>query len=133
MADLWMPGKRVYIAGSYSAETEDQREKNVRRACAYARDVMTLGYVPFVPHTSHYIDPQNNLFPYDEWMDWCLNWLKDCDILFVTSLSKGVRIEIDFAVKNAIPIVWSLAQLEWRKEEEQKRSDGNANAVSLVR
>ncbi len=120
--ELWTPGKTVYVAGKYSADTEAARVANVHTACGYARRIMKMGYTPFVPHTSHFIDPQNDQFPYEAWMDWCLFWLKKCDILLVTSLSKGVRIEIDCAVKNAIPIVWSVDQLEWRHEQEQNRA-----------
>jgi hypothetical protein len=110
---------RVYVAAKYSAPTDIQRLANTGRPILEARDLMKLGFHPFVPQLSHHIDPGADLFSWEMWMDWCLDWLIACDAMLVLSESKGVEVEKEFAEKNGIPWFRSItALLEWRKEKE---------------
>lgn len=103
---------RVYIAAPYSADTEEERLANVEKVIAVAREVMGLGHHPFVPHLSHYIDPQNDRFEWEQWMDWCIDWLGTCDILLYLGSSKGADLELEVARKRGKPVAFSVKELE---------------------
>jgi len=44
------PGLLVYVAGPYRADTEEEREQNVRLACRVAHAVVLAGGIPVVVH-----------------------------------------------------------------------------------
>jgi hypothetical protein len=110
---------RVYVAAKYSAPTDIQRLANTGAPILAARDLMRNGFYPFVPQLSHHIDPNADLFTWEAWIDQCLNWLIACDAILVLSESKGVRVEMEFAEKNGIPVFRTIYSLmEWRKEKQ---------------
>ena len=88
---------RVYLAAPYTAATEAERLANVEKVVEVGRLVMGMGHHPFVPHLSHHLDPQNDRFVWEEWMDWCLDWLGVCDILLFLGESKGTLLELEGA------------------------------------
>lgn len=110
---------RIYVAAKYSAPTDVERLANTGPPILAARELLALGFYPFVPQLSHHIDPTAELFTWNQWMDWCLNWLISCDAMLILSQSKGVRVEEEFAEKNGIPVFYTIrALLDWRKEKE---------------
>lgn len=105
---------KVYVAGPY---TNGDKLDNTMNAVYAAELLMQLGYVPFVPHLSHYWDEQ---FPHDhaEWIDWCLEWVKCCDaILRLPGDSKGADIETELAAALGIPVYESIEILHQAIQE----------------
>ena len=110
---------RIYVASKYSAPTDIQRLANTGAPILAARDLMKNGFHPFVPQLSHHIDPTAGLFTWQEWMDWCLDWLIACDAMLFLGESKGTLMEKEFAEKNGIPVFRTIHSLiEWRKGKE---------------
>ena len=98
---------RIYIAGPYSPDPE----ANTLAAIAAGDQLLRMGYVPFIPHLSHYWDAQHP-HPYDVWLDWCLEWVKCCDaVLRLPGESPGADVECELAYGLDIPVFHSIAQL----------------------
>jgi len=47
---------RIYVAGPYTAGTNDERLKNVKRSIDTAISLYEKGHAPYVPHLTHLID-----------------------------------------------------------------------------
>lgn len=99
---------RVYVAGPF---TGDQMA-NIGNAIRAADAVLSIGCIPFLPHTMtgmwHLVSPKK----YDTWIQIDLTWLRCCDILYVFGYqSDGVQLEIKEAESLGMPIVYSLPDL----------------------
>ena len=86
---------RYYIAHNYQGD-----KSNIERVGKIAKKLQ-------LEHPEHaYFSPLHafsflgyNDIPFDDFMEVCLDFLSACDVLIVASeeISKGVRMEIDFA------------------------------------
>lgn len=105
---------RVFISGPY---TQGDQMENMRAALDAAEKCMKVGLVPFVPHLSgfwHFVYPHS----YEEWLDYDLEWLELCDILWrLPGESKGADQEVGWAYLNEVPVCKSFEQVideaEW--------------------
>ena len=92
---------KIFIAGPY---TRGDVAQNVRAAIDAAEKIIEAGYVPFVPHLSHFqhlIHPR----PYEDWLRLDREWLKVCDaIVRLPGESPGAVGEIAFARELEIPV-----------------------------
>jgi len=87
---------KVYIAGPYS---KGDVAINVRNAIAAGDRLYEAGFVPFIPHFTHF---WHMLFPkeYERWLEYDNYWLPDCDcVLRLPGESGGADKEVDFARK----------------------------------
>jgi len=107
---------RIYIAGPYSAPTEEERLRNVKRAMEAALKVMERGHTPIVPHLSHYLHIlSGRKYNYDRWVIMGLEMLEGCDgILRLKGKSKGATREVRHARKLGIPVYYSVSQIPKR-------------------
>ena len=103
---------KIYIAGPYTAETEEQRLINVQAAIDISFILFNRGHFPYVPHLTHYIDLRANAIghqlTWEDYMKWDTPWLKACDALFYLSSSRGVDIELQVAKELGKQIFYSL-------------------------
>ena len=99
---------RVFISGPY---TQGDQMENMRAALDAAEKCMKVGLVPFVPHLSgfwHFVYPHS----YEEWLDYDLEWLEVCDILWrLPGESKGADQEVGWAYLNEVPVCKSFEQV----------------------
>lgn len=99
---------KVYVAGPY---TKGDPLDNTLTAIDAADKLLRLGYVPFIPHLSHFWD-ERHPHEYQTWIDWCLEWVKCCDaILRLPGESKGADIETELAFGIDIPVFHSIEEL----------------------
>jgi len=102
---------RVYVAGPYTADTEEQTLANVHAAIKAGERLRAHGYVPFVPHLFHW---WHKLSPhgYQYWMDLDQVWLESCDILCrIDGESPGGDIEKGWAHQLRIPVFHGVEEL----------------------
>jgi hypothetical protein len=100
---------KVYIAGPY---TNGDVDKNVLLALQKWHELWDLGYVPYVPHTCHFMDQVKSL-PYNDWIQYDLIWLETCDVLLrMPGFSKGADGEVELAEKLGIPVVHNIKKLQ---------------------
>lgn len=99
---------RVYLCSPYSLGDIAQ---NVKTAVDAADELLVQGYIPFVPHLTHfwqYLHPHN----YDEWLEYDRNWLLVCDALLrLEGNSSGADREVNDAVENGIKVFEAIEDL----------------------
>ena len=104
----------VYIAGPLSVGSVAH---NVGYACGVGWQLMKLGYIPFVPHLTHFwelfatdagFSPRSR----DQWLSYDEHWLSKCDVLLrLPGKSPGADREALFAIDHYIPVVKSVQEL----------------------
>jgi hypothetical protein len=104
-----MKKQKVYIASPYSI---GDKEENVRVQMECGLQLLDLGFTPYVPLVTHYmelISPRD----YNVWLDNCLEWLVVCDIVLrLPGESIGADIEVAYAEQHKIPVVYSIEELK---------------------
>lgn len=109
----------IYVSSPYSADSFEQKSHNTYKAIDIGIELFVKGYIPVIPHLSHFIDYRaKDMFgldiPWEKWIEWDLELLEDCDYLFYNNpdnLSKGASIEYDYAQKLGIPIYTKLEEV----------------------
>ena len=99
---------KVYIAGPY---TRGDVALNVRTAILAGGELMALGYVPFVPHLTHFF---HLLVPndYESWLAYDNEWLPCCDVVLrLPGESSGANKEVALALSLGIPVCYSVEEL----------------------
>lgn len=105
---------KVFIAGPYSAPSHWQREMHVHAACEAAKVLIDEGFLPYVPHLSHYIDccyDDLEKPSYEVWMAQTLAWVSACDILLIIAASPGANREAERAESLGIPVARSIDEV----------------------
>lgn len=105
----------IYIAGPYSAETEEERLANTIAAIDAGIKVFQKGHIPFIPHLSHWVDKRAketgiNL-TWEDYMKWDEEILKRCDALLFLKPSRGANIELENAKKMGKIIYHSIDEI----------------------
>ncbi len=93
---------RIYVAGPYTADTDDERLNNVTKAIDAAICLYQKGHTPYVPHLTHLIDERAKelgivITREDYVRRWDKPWLEVCDALLLLAESPGAREELDTA------------------------------------
>ena len=100
---------KVYVAGPY---TKGDVELNVRNAIDATSQLIALGFAPFCPHLSHYVD-KIHPHSWQKWMDIDIEFLISYDIVLrLPGESKGADLEVETANKAGIPIFYSISEIE---------------------
>lgn len=101
--------KKVYIAGPY---TKPEPCVNTHNTIMVAEEIVKQGHTPYIPHLNllwHIVVPHEA----DFWYAYDLEWLIVCDILLrMPGESVGADHEVNFAIKNGIPVVFSMDELK---------------------
>lgn len=99
----------VYISAPY---TLGDTALNVSRAIIVADALADCGYVPYIPHLTHFwhmIRPRS----YEYWLKYDIEWLDKCDVVLrLSGESKGADIEVSHALSKGIPVVLSINELK---------------------
>ena len=99
----------VYISAPY---TKGDVAINVKRVIDVADKLLELGYIPFVPHLTHFwhiISPK----PYKVWVEIDEAFIPFCSkMLRLDGESNGADNEVELAKKLGIPVYYSIKELE---------------------
>lgn len=104
---------RVFVAGPYTANTDDLILCNVLTACKAAAKLVEAGLCPFVPHLSHYIDRCCATYvDYEAWMNQTLQWVDACKcVLRLPGVSPGADREVERASQLGIPVFTTVQEV----------------------
>ena len=103
---------RVYVAGPIS---DGNPVENCQRAIQVGFQLMDLGYAPFVPHYSYFVDMDSTIGKgrYEQWIAIDFSYIAVCHALLrLSGKSKGADREVAFAQKRGIPVFYTLAFLQ---------------------
>jgi len=106
--------RKVYIASPYWHEELAVREVNVRRQITTANALISTGFLPFWPLSSHYLaqDGIGRNVSEPEWLDISTEWIRSCHLfLRLSGTSKGADVEEAIAEALDIPIYYELSDL----------------------
>lgn len=101
------PATYVYVSGPYS---KGDMALHVRNAIQAGDELLQHGYVPYVPHLSHF---QHMIFPHDYelWLEIDFAWVKKCDALIrLPGESSGADREVELARSLGIPVYFSIQE-----------------------
>lgn len=100
--------KLVYISAPY---TTGDVAVNVRTVISVADDLVKAGYLPFVPHLTHFwhiISPK----PKEFWLELDLACLPFCDIVLrLPGISEGADREVQEAKLLGIPVIMDVVDM----------------------
>lgn len=100
--------KLIYISGPY---TSGDVAVNVRSACLAGDAILEKGYIPIVPHLTHFwhcISPKS----WETWIKIDTTLIPFCDaVLRLDGISDGADIEVACAKKIGIPVYYSLEEI----------------------
>jgi hypothetical protein len=106
--------KKVYVAAPY---TIGDVGINVRWAIEAGDALLMRGFIPFIPHLSHFwhlLTPHD----YETWLAFDLEWLSTCDAVFrVAGESAGADREVEKAKRYGILVFTSLEALQKAREK----------------
>ena len=98
----------VYIAGPY---TNPDPCQNTHRAVAMGNVVWDAGFVPVIPHLTHFWHTMTPK-PYADWLEYDLAVMRRCDaVLRIPGASSGADAEVKDATARGIPVFDRLGDL----------------------
>ncbi len=105
---------KVYLAGPY---TKGNPTLNTYKILDIANELVKEGFVPFIPHLSHFWHTYTP-YPYEHWLMYDNEWLKSCKCLLrIKGESKGADKEVKLAKKLGMPVFYSIKKLKEFYEE----------------
>lgn len=115
----------VYVAGKFRGRNDWEVAENVRAAERAGFEVAKLGVMPLIPHTNtaHF---DGTLTP-EFWVDGTKELMRRADAVYVfdkwdLDRSSGTRGEVEEAKKLAMPVFFSLVDLQvWKASDPKLR------------
>ena len=115
---------KVYVAGPY---TKSDVVINVRKALSAGEVLAQEGFVPFVPHLTHFwhlVHPHDVEF----WYQYDMHWLECCDCLLrLPGDSTGADAEVKQMAELGKPVFWDIAKLFDYYERRNKAAAATAD------
>ena len=106
---------KIYIAAPYSADTEEEREKNTEAVINAALALFKKGHFPYIPHLTHWVDKRaketNVVMEWKDYIKWHRPWLETCDAFLYLNSSKGTDLELQIAKDLGKPIFYSVDEV----------------------
>lgn len=105
--------KRIYVAGSYSANNVIEILDNIRRGIDVCTKLIIHGYSPFCPWLDfqYKLSGKGNKISKEMLYDCSLSWLKVSEAMLIipgSGDSEGTKKEMEIAKKLGIPIFHSV-------------------------
>lgn len=107
--------KRVYVAGSYSADNVITVLNNIHKGTKVSVELLKKGYIPFCPWLDYQFQFYDMTLTVEDYYRYSIGWLEVSDVLLVlpnAENSRGTQNEIKRAKELNIPIVYSIKQLQ---------------------
>lgn len=106
----------IYVAGPFSADTEEGIEVNIGRACAAGKSILERGHVPFIPHTTVAFDDWHKREygvpgDYEMYLAWDFGIIRHCDGLLYLAPSPGADRELALARELSLPVFLSVDEI----------------------
>lgn len=128
---------KVYIAGPYTAATEEEIDKNVNSAIDAAFRIFEKGHFPYIPHLTHFVDKRaiekGIKLKWEDYISWDMVWAESCDALLYLGSSKGADLERNAAERQGKRIFYSLEEIPYiTKNIDKEQRTGIENDESTA-
>lgn len=106
---------KIYIAGPYSGDTEEQIQETVNSVIDAAFIIFSKGHFPYVPHLTHFIDlrakEKDVKLRWEDYIKWDMVWLELCNAFLYLHSSTGANLELQAAKKWGKKVFYSLNEI----------------------
>ena len=104
----------IGVAGPYSADTSEQRQKNLDAINTAAARLLELGHIPIVGVNAALpiVEKTNIADKYKAIMDISLTVIDKCDALLLIAESRGANMERDLVLSKGLPVYRSIKEIE---------------------
>ena len=104
----------IAVAGPYSAETAEQRQRNLDELNKAAADVLMRGHIPVIGvnvalPVVEWLDDQRNR--YENIMTISLALVDKCEAILIIGESPGVNRERDLVRSKGLPVYWNIDEI----------------------
>ncbi len=103
--------KIIYVASPYNHPDDSIRVENYKKVSKYTADLIASGQVAMSPiaYGHPLLDFTEMPYDWEFWSNFCISFLKKCEEMHIFMIdgwdkSRGVAEEIEYCVKNSIPI-----------------------------
>lgn len=104
----------IAVAGPYSADTPEQRQRNLDRMNEAAAGVFMLGHVPVIGVNASLPVVERlgpDVDPYEAMMTISLAVVEKCDAILVLAESPGVKRERDLIESKGLPVYRNVHEI----------------------
>lgn len=106
----------IYVAGPYSAASEEERIANTEQAMLAAWRILGRGHHAFIPHLTHFFDVYvermaGERLAGETYMQWDFAILRRCDALLYLAPSPGADRELALARELSLPVYLSVDEI----------------------
>jgi hypothetical protein len=107
--------KMIYIAGPYSSEDESTKLENTIDAIDAGIAVYQRGFIPLIPHLTHFVDQRARELGIDvsgwDYYEWTKEYLIRCDGLLYLKSSPGADKEMWIATRRGMRTFDSIEKI----------------------
>lgn len=126
---------KIYIAGPYTADTEEGLISNTMASIDAGLKLYFKGHFPFIAHLTHWVDQRAKEtdvpIQWHDYINWDSAWLEECDALVYIGKSKGADLELKKAKSLGLKIFYSVEDVptvDMIYEDEVLKNELGANA-----
>lgn len=103
----------IGVAGPYSAETEEQRQRNLDAMNEVAARVLEKGHIPLIGVNAALpvVEQANVADRYKAIMDISMTVIDKCEALLLIRESPGALREKDYVAAKGLPIFYSIEEI----------------------
>jgi len=103
----------IAVAGPYSADTKEQRKKNLDAMNDAASEVYKLGHIPVIGMNNALpvVDKLNDIDRYNSIMEISLEIIDRCDAILMIGESRGANMECDVISGKGLPVYRSVKEI----------------------
>jgi hypothetical protein len=107
---------RIYVAGSYTADTPAAVLENVHAAIDAGLALIDRGHTPYIPQLTHWVEQYaltayGQGLPYEFYLAYDREWLRLCDAVLLVAASPGADREVWLAERMGLPVYRGLAEV----------------------
>lgn len=126
--------RRIYIAGPYTADSEEQKQANIKQARDAGAELYRKGWAPFIPHSmTADFEIEYPDISYEVYIETDTEWLHLCNAILMlpgSASSKGAVSELAEAIRWGLVEYYSLEDVpnaenfeEWTAEQWYKQRE----------
>jgi len=103
----------IGVAGRYSADTNEQRQKNLDLLNEVAARLLEKGHIPLIGVNAALpvVDKSRVSDRYKSIMDISMTVMERCEALLMTSESTGANKERDLILAKGLPVYYSIEEV----------------------
>ncbi|HRI85981.1 MAG TPA: DUF4406 domain-containing protein [Ignavibacteria bacterium] len=103
----------IGVAGPYSAETNEERKKNLNAMNDAAAEVLALGHIPLIGVNAALpvVERSDAADKYKAIMDISMAVIDKCDAILIIGESPGADRERDHVRSKGLPVYYSVSEI----------------------